>query len=290
MAVPFLTRACDEARDRVRSARAEVAPSQLREAAAAAGPVPSLLDALAAPGLSVIAEVKRASPSRGPIADIPEPHLLARAYAAGGAAAVSVLTEPRHFRGTLDDLRAVAGAVPLPVLRKDFVVDPYQLLEARAHGASAALLIVAALDDDELPGLMAAAAEIGLDTLVEVHTGDEMGRAELAHAAAGMSTGLIVGVNARNLSTLEVDIGVVEELASARPDGAVLVAESGISGPDEAARVAAAGADAVLVGEHVAIAPDPSAAVAALRTATARSHAPLPPASESVAAGLTETT
>lgn len=268
---PFLNQAVAEARERVRAVR----PPPGHPAARHRGPVepsavpdpPSFAAALRAPGLSVIAEIKRASPSRGHIADIPDPAGLAAAYVAGGAAAVSVLTEPRHFSGSLADLEVVADRVDAPVLRKDFIVDPWQLREAREHGAAAALLIVAALSDDELTALLRAAATFGLDVLIETHSRREVQRATAAHERSRADLPLVIGVNARNLQTLEVDLAVVERVAAVLPAGAVLVAESGVRGPDDAARMADLGADAVLVGEHVAMAGDPSAAVAALRAA-----------------------
>lgn len=267
MSSAFLTRASGEARQRVQKAKAAVSLAGVTEHAVSRPAPPSFADALDAPGLSIVAEIKRASPSRGHIADISDPSVLAGAYAAGGAAAVSVLTEPEHFAGSLADLRSVAGRVAVPVLRKDFIIDAYQLAEARAHDAAAALLIVAALDDDDLSALMRAADEFDLDTLVETHSEAEVERALRAHTAAATGRRLILGVNARNLQTLDVDLDVVERVASARPPGAVLVAESGVGGPADAARMARVGADAVLVGEHVATAADPSAAVAALRGA-----------------------
>ena len=267
--LPFLTRACAEARERVRAARARVPDAVLAGQAHDAPPVPSFADALRSPGLSVIAEVKRSSPSRGAIAEIPDPVALARSYARGGAAAISVLTEPTHFRGSLEDLRRVAAAIGAPVLRKDFIVDPYQLVEARAAGAAAALLIVAALADAELAELMAAADEAGLDILVETHTEEQVEGAQRAHQSAGTGRPLILGVNARDLTTLDVDLSVVARVTRSRPSDAILVAESGIRGPEDAAAMAALGADAVLVGEHVATAPNPASAVAALRAAGA---------------------
>lgn len=269
--LPFLTRACAEARERVRAARARVPDAAVARQAHDAPPAPSFADALRSPGLAVIAEVKRSSPSRGAIADIPDPAALARSYARGGAAAISVLTEPAHFNGSLEDLRRVAAAIGAPVLRKDFIVDAYQLTEARAAGAAAALLIVAALTDAELAELMAAADEVGLDVLVETHTEDQVERAQGAQRSAATGRPLILGVNARDLTTLDVDLGVVARLTEARPSDAILVAESGIRGPQDAANMAALGADAVLVGEHVATAPDPASAVAALRAAGATS-------------------
>ena len=171
---------------------------------------PAALDALAALAprdtVRIIAEVKRASPSRGALADIPDPAQLAVAYETGGASAISVLTEGRRFLGTLDDLRAVRAAVDVPVLRKDFIADEYQLLEARAAGADLALLIVAALDQSTLVGLLERAVSIGLTPLVEVHDEEEVERALDAGAT-------LVGVNARNLRTLEVDRSTFERLA-----------------------------------------------------------------------------
>ena len=260
----FLARACAEARERVAAASAHVPLAAVEAQARAAAPAPSFADAVAVPGLAVIAEIKRASPSRGAIASIPDAAVLAGAFVAGGAAAVSVLTEPAHFRGTLEDLAAVARTVPVPVLRKDFVVDPYQLAEARAHGAAAALLIVAALDDADLVGLIAAADGYGLDVLVETHDGAEVERAAAAWRAAAVDRRLVLGVNARDLTTLEVDSARFAALRPVVPEGALAVAESGVRGPADAAALLAAGADAVLVGEHVARAEDPAAAVAAI--------------------------
>lgn len=197
---------------------------------------------LRGPGSSVIAEVKRRSPSKGHLADIPDPASLARQYAAGGAAAISVLTEERRFGGSLDDLRAVRAAVDVPLLRKDFIVETYQLVEARAAGADLALLIVAALDDDTLRRLHDEARELGLTVLVEVHDEAETERAVTLGAE-------LVGVNARNLKTLDVDAATFGRLAPLVPDDRVLVAESGIGGVDDVRRFVDEGARAVLVGE-----------------------------------------
>ncbi|ROR91438.1 indole-3-glycerol phosphate synthase TrpC [Nocardioides aurantiacus] len=229
----------------------------------AAAELPAALDpmpAFRAPGLSVIAEVKRSSPSKGALADIPDPAALAAAYAAGGADAISVLTEQRRFGGSLDDLRQVRAAVPTPLLRKDFVVTGYQLLEARAAGADLVLLIVAALDDPQLLDLHQQARELGLTVLTEVH--DE---AEVERALAVEAT--LVGVNARNLKTLEVHPEVFGRLVTRLPEDVVAVAESGVSGPDDAARYAAEGAHVVLVGEALVRDGDPRSAVAAMRAA-----------------------
>jgi len=269
----FLDRACDAARERVAAAAAGRALTVVREQALATPPPPSFTGVLAGPGVAVIAEVKRASPSRGPLAPIPDAAGLALAYAAGGAAAVSVLTEPQWFAGSLEDLAAVAATAGIPALRKDFVVDAYQLWEAREAGAAAALLIVAALDGSRLAELIAVADSAGLDTLVEVHDADEVARALAAATAAGTGRRLVIGVNARDLATLAVDPGRFAALRdalvhpTAHPDAhpdALTVAESGVRGADDVARFAALGADAVLVGEHLATAPDPRAAVADL--------------------------
>jgi indole-3-glycerol phosphate synthase len=210
-----------------------------------------------AEGLGVIAEVKRRSPSKGDLAADLDPAKLAGSYAAGGATCLSVLTDPEFFGGSPDDLRAAREAVSLPVLRKDFTVAPADVCDARLMGADAVLLIVAALDDAELRDLHALADELGLDALVEVH--DE---AELHRALAVGAT--LVGVNQRDLVTFQVDTRRAERVVAGIPDGVVRVAESGIRGPDDAARLHAAGYDAVLVGESLVTAPDPTAAVAAL--------------------------
>ena len=215
-----------------------------------------------APGSSVIAEVKRRSPSKGDLADIPDPADLARRYAAGGAAAISVLTEERRFGGSLADLRSVRAAVDVPLLRKDFIVEPYQLLEARASGADLALLIVAALSDAQLKVLYDEAHELGLTVLVEVHDERETERA----VALGAE---LIGINARNLKTLDVDDKTFGRLAPLVPGDRVLVAESGISGRDDVSRFVAEGARVVLVGEALVKGGDPEGAVRAMTGVTA---------------------
>lgn len=238
--------------------RAAWPEARLAEAAAQAPTPLDPMPAFAATGLSVIAEVKRRSPSKGHLADIPDPAALATAYAAGGADAISVLTEQRRFGGSLEDLRTVRSAVATPLLRKDFVVEGYQLLEARAAGADLVLLIVAALDDAQLTDLHAQARELGLTPLVETHDEDEIERALSAGAR-------LVGVNARNLKTLDVDPDTFGRLVSRLPGDVVKVAESGVSGVEDAGRLAGQGADVVLVGEALVKDGDPAAAVAALR-------------------------
>jgi indole-3-glycerol phosphate synthase len=228
-----------------------------------AGRAASPVDAMAAlkgEDVAVIAEVKRASPSKGAMAAIADPAALAADYEAGGARVISVLTEPRRFGGSLEDLAAVREAVQVPLLRKDFVVSSYQLWEARAYGADMALLIVAALEQTALVSLIERALSIGLVPLVEVHTEEELDRAVEAGAK-------IIGVNARNLATLEVDRGVFARLAPRVPDGIIKVAESGVRGPHDLLAYAAAGANAVLVGESLVTGKSPRSAVADLVTA-----------------------
>lgn len=216
--------------------------------------------ALRAGGLSVIAEIKRRSPSAGAIREAVEPSQQARRYAAGGAAALSVLTDGPHFGGSLDDLRAARAAVPLPVLRKDFVVDAYQVHEAAAAGADAVLLIVRALSAGRLRELLRCCESLGLDALVEVHDADEIDAALEAGAR-------VIGVNNRDLTTFEVRIERCLELAQRIPRSCVRVAESGIATAQDAARVRAAGYDAVLVGEALMRADDPAALIAAMKAA-----------------------
>lgn len=246
----FLSETVEEVRRRL--AREPLDESGLMALAMRLPPTRGFVGALwSATPPAVIAEVKRASPSSGPIAQV-EPAAQAGAYEAAGAAAVSVLTESRHFDGSLADLRAVHLATSVPVLRKDFLVHPAQLMEARVGGADAVLLIVAALSDHELEAMLAAADDLGLGALVEVHTDRDLGRA-LATSAK------VVGVNARDLETLEVDADRGLALLERVPADRIAVAESGISGPEHVERAIAAGARAVLVGEALMRAADPGA-------------------------------
>ncbi|MGO1539024.1 MAG: indole-3-glycerol phosphate synthase TrpC [Leucobacter sp.] len=207
---------------------------------------PAAIDALAAlepaEHIKVIAEVKRASPSRGDLADIPEPHALAAQYEAGGASAVSVLTEERRFKGSLADLEAVRKAVSIPVLRKDFIGDEYQVLEARAAGADLTLLIVAALPQNTLQRLYTIIKELGMTPLVEAHSADEVARAVDLGAE-------LIGVNARNLTTFELDRELFSRVADQIPAGVTRVAESAVLDVTDVERYREAGADVVLVGE-----------------------------------------
>ncbi|MGN6501435.1 MAG: indole-3-glycerol phosphate synthase TrpC [Pseudolysinimonas sp.] len=217
---------------------------------------PAALDAVAAlapaAGVKIIAEVKRASPSRGTLASIADPAALAVSYQTGGASAISVLTEGRRFGGSLDDLEQVRAAVQIPVLRKDFIAEPYQVLEARAAGADLVLLIVAALDQPTLEELHSLIHELGMTALVETHSADEVQRALDLGAS-------IVGVNARDLSTFELDRDLFGALADSIPSGVIRVAESAVREPADVAHYRQAGADVVLIGEALVTGDDPVA-------------------------------
>ncbi len=227
--------------------------TELEASARAAGGLRSFEDALSGPGLGVIAEVKRRSPSRGVIDPDLRPDLLAKAYETGGAAAISVLTEPRFFDGSLEDLKMVKNGVGVPVLRKDFIVDEAQVWQARAAGADSTLLIVAILDDAQLVGLLAAARSVELEPLVEVHDEAEAERALVSGAH-------IIGVNNRDLATFDVDLATAERIAPLLT-GVVKVAESGIWTAEDAGRMHDAGYDAVLVGESLVRSGDPTATI-----------------------------
>lgn len=216
--------------------------------------------ALAGPGLAVIAEMKQRTPSMGVLSEDYRPADLARAYASGGAAALSVLTQEESFGGSLEHLRAARATSSLPILRKDFITDRYEIAEARAAGADAVLLIVAALDEKRLGHLLDVAGEFGLAALVEVHDEAE------AEAAADLGATLI-GVNHRDLRTFNLDLGLTERLRAVVPADRLLVAESGIRGPHDARRMREAGAAAVLVGELLMRSADPGARIAELASA-----------------------
>ncbi len=254
----------DEILDGVRADLAarqrDIPLDRLKEAACRAPASRNPIPLLKGEDVAVIAEVKRASPSKGTIAAIADPASLAMDYEAGGACVISVLTESRRFGGSCQDLAAVRAAVQVPVLRKDFIVSSYQLWEARAHGADMVLLIVAALEQNALVSLVERAQSIGMVPLVEVHT-----EAELARALDTGAT--VVGVNARDLATLAIDRSLFARLAPAIPDGVIKIAESGVRGPHDLLAYAAAGADAVLVGESLVSDKDPRSAVADLVTA-----------------------
>jgi indole-3-glycerol phosphate synthase len=227
--------------------------------------LPGAIDALqllSGDAVAVIAEVKRSSPSKGELADIADPSSLATEYEAGGASVISVLTEQRRFNGSLADLDAVRGKVDIPVLRKDFIVTPYQVWEARAHGADMVLLIVAALEQMALESLVERVHSLGMCALVEVHDQQEVQRAVDAGAK-------IIGINARNLKTLDVDRDTFARVSPTIPSGILRVAESGIRDSHDVVEYARMGADAVLVGEALVKDKDPRQAVAAMVAAGA---------------------
>lgn len=240
---------------------------ELRPLAEAAAPPRDALSALRSDGstVSLIAEVKRRSPSKGALSEIANPAELAAAYERGGAAVVSVLTEERRFGGSLADLDAVRSAVGIPILRKDFTVDEYQIWEARTHGADLVLLIVAALSDEDLIRFLDLTHQLGMNALVETHTAQEVERAVRVGAR-------IIGVNVRNLLTLDIDRSVFARLVSGIPTGAVIVAESGVRDLADVEQFASDGANAVLVGEALVRHNNPEATVAefAAAASTAR--------------------
>ncbi|WP_251858480.1 indole-3-glycerol phosphate synthase TrpC [Herbiconiux sp. L3-i23] len=235
------------------AARREQTPLEdLERAALDVAPALDAVEALQpSDTVKIIAEVKRASPSRGHLADIPDPAELASVYASSGASAISVLTEGRRFGGSLDDLRSVRSAVEIPVLRKDFIVEPYQVLEARAAGADIVLLIAAALDQQSLHDLHMLVGDLGMTALVETHDADEVSRALDVGAS-------VIGVNARDLGTFELDRDLFGRLAEGIPGSVVRVAESAVKSAEDVAHYRRAGADVVLVGEAL-VTGDPAA-------------------------------
>lgn len=260
MASSILEELAGAARNRVDAWKREVPLAEMRRRAAEVADPPSFSRALAAPGMAFICECKKASPSRGLIAPDFDPVAIARDYEAAGAAAVSVLTEPTRFLGSDGYLRDVCAAVSIPVLRKDFVVDGYMLYQARALGASAALLICSLADDDELASYLRICREIGIDALVEAHDAEEVDRALAAGAR-------IVGVNNRNLADFSVDFGNSLRLRSRVPRDVLFVTESGVKQAGDVALLASHGVDAVLVGEALMRASDKRAMLDELRGA-----------------------
>lgn len=256
-------------REDLEARRAEISLEELAKKVASVSPTRDALAALRGAGVAtveIIAEVKRASPSKGALAEIPEPARLAHEYEAGGAAAISVLTESRRFQGRLADLDAVRAEVSIPLLRKDFVIDPYMIWEARAHGADLVLLIAAILDDEQLREYLELTHRLGMNAIVEAHTEEEVDRA----VATGAK---IIGINTRNLKTLETDPAHFATLAERIPEGRLIVAESGVTGPEVVADYAAAGADVVLVGEALVRTEDPREAVSEFRNHGRRARA-----------------
>jgi indole-3-glycerol phosphate synthase len=256
-----LERICAGKRDEVARAKASLGFADIERAARSALPPRGFLAALkfavAAGRYGLIAEIKRSSPSKGMIRADFDPEALARAYAAGGATCLSVLTDEPHFSGRAEYLVAARAACALPVLRKDFMLDPYQIFESRALGADCVLLIMAALDDGAAAALEASALELGMDVLIEVHD-----RAELERALRLRSP--LLGINNRNLKNLSVDLATTETLAAMVPADRVLVSESGIHKPDDLKRLGRAGANCFLVGESLMRQEDVAAATRAL--------------------------
>ena len=260
----FLGRMAAASRRRLRASLARISEAELFSRARAAGRPPALR--LSADGFDVIAELKRRSPSVGQLAEATlDPIAQARSYAAGGACALSVLTEPEEFGGALDDVTAIVAALPVtPIMRKDFLVGRYQVLEARAAGAAGVLLIAAMLQPDELEAMTALAQELGLFVLIEIFDQADLARCSGALARQGRADQLLLGVNCRDLRTLAVDYGRFAELARRLPRGLPWVAESGIETPGQAAELAALGYRVGLVGTALMRAGDPENSVRAL--------------------------
>lgn len=253
----FLSAILDHTRLLVAQRKADVPLDRLRELPLYGRATLSLAAALRGRSPAVIAEIKRASPSRGVICHDFQPSRIARRYEAAGAGAISVLTEEKYFLGSLRDLEEVRGAVSLPVLRKDFILDPYQLHEAKSSGADAVLLIAAALDRGELTSLTEEARSLGLETLVEIHSAGELD--SLRHLDFPL-----IGINNRDLVTFETDISLSVDLAPRLPAGSLAVSESGIRTRGDMERLSRSGIGAFLVGEHLMSSEDPGEALAAL--------------------------
>jgi indole-3-glycerol phosphate synthase len=261
VASDFLTRILADKRRDVADRRAAVPEAVLRDQCSAVGPPLPVLERLRGSSLRVIAEVKRGSPSAGTFNSQLDAADQADIYAQGGAAAVSVLTDAPYFGGSLQDLRSARDRVRIPLLRKDFMIDPYQILEARAAGADIVLLIVAALDAGSLDALIEVTHELGMTALVEINTVEE------ARLAVGAGSSFI-GINNRNLRTFEVDMGTTARLNPLLPASAVVASLSGIKSVSDAIEMRRAGVDAVLIGEALVRAADPGALLAAIASVT----------------------
>ncbi|WP_282608229.1 indole-3-glycerol phosphate synthase TrpC [Pelagibius sp. Alg239-R121] len=256
-----LRRICDDKRAFIAERKQRIPQSDLEASAAQAGPVRGFHAALAACAkvgrYGLICEIKKASPSKGLIRADFDPPLLAQAYAAGGATCLSILTDEPYFQGHDSYLQAARAAVSLPVLRKDFMLEPYQIIESRALGADCVLLIMAALDDAQAAELESAALELEMDVLVEVHNGEELDRALALRSP-------LLGINNRNLKTLEIDLATTESLAARVPEDKFLIAESGLYAAADLARMAKVGATTFLIGESLMRQDDVTTATAAL--------------------------
>lgn len=243
-------------RDELSSSKAAIPIAELRDRLADAPPVRSFIDALQGPAISLIAEIKKASPSKGSLRPNLDPVEFATIYKGAAASAISILTDAKHFHGSLHDLQVVRSALAdgPPLLRKDFIFDEYQVIEARVHGADAVLLIVAVLEQPLLETLLEVTTGLGMTALVEIHNESEMTRA----AASGAQ---LIGITNRDLRTFAVDLATTERLRPLAPPNATIVAESGIHTRDDVKRLEAAGVDAVLIGESIVTAPDPAAKI-----------------------------
>lgn len=250
----FLHNIVATTRDILQARKKKVPQGELERLIAGCDGPRSLEDALRGPDLSLIAEIKRASPSKGPLHPHLDPASLAQSYARGGAAAISVLTEPAFFMGSFADLEAAREATSLPILCKEFILDPYQVYEARAHGADAILLIAAILSREELAALQGLAHQLGLSALVEVNHELELERALAARPR-------LVGINNRDLTDFTVDLGTTLRLRPLIPPEVIVVSESGIKSSDDAQLLRSAGVDAVLIGEALVTSPDPEAKI-----------------------------
>jgi indole-3-glycerol phosphate synthase len=250
----FLKKILAHKKHEVKTRKHQISEHTLRSRLEQANSPISLAKALSQDRLAVIAEIKKASPSAGVIRENFDPVQIAKAYVQAGANALSVLTDEQFFQGSLHFIEQMRAFVPIPILRKDFIIDPYQVLEARVFGADALLLIVAALDPSQLKTLFAKTSELGLEALVEVHSADEMKIAVDAGAK-------IIGINNRSLETFQIDLATTEQLAPLAPEGTILVAESGLHTQADLQRMIRAGVDAVLVGTHFMKQPDPGIAL-----------------------------
>lgn len=257
----ILAKICKQREVQLAAEQARISPEEMQRLAEDAPQRPGFIAALKKPGLSCICEVKKASPSKGLIRPDFHPVELAKAYEAAGADCISCLTEEHYFQGSSEFLRDIARNVNIPIIRKDFIIDPYQIYEAKVIGASAVLLIAAVLDDAHLREFFDLAHSLGLDCLVEVHTAEEVERAQKLQPR-------LLGVNNRNLKNFEVDLGHTAELASLRTEGQLFVSESGIKNNADMHTVQANGADAVLIGETLMRSDNITATLHALREGT----------------------
>ncbi len=256
----FLENILTHKKNEVEARQSQISEQELKEQMKSVQPPISFAEALSKDGLAVIAEIKKASPSAGVIRANFDPVQIAQSYVQAGANALSILTDEQFFQGSLQYIEQVRAFVPGPILRKDFIIDPYQILETRASGADALLLIVAALEQERLYSLLNKTHELGLEALVETHSADELNIAVGAGAK-------IIGINNRNLETFRIDLATTEQIAPLAPEGTVLVGESGLHTQADIQRMIRAGVDAVLVGTHFMKDPEPGIALQELMLA-----------------------